>query len=151
MSLRSGLKPQGRGGGEEEVSGAGEGAQVQLDDLGVDRLVEVEDRDRVLETWGSLLLSYSQPRPPELYLDYFDATADTLGQAAPALDTDDCRQNLGSTLYAIEAGGMPTSRDPTHSLRAIAADLNERRIPSATGRQWYASSVRNVLFSCTRT
>lgn len=64
------------------------------------------DRDHVLETWGSLLLSYSQPRPPELYLDYFDATADTLGQAAPALDTDDCRQNLGSTLYAIEAGGM---------------------------------------------
>lgn len=31
------------------------------------------------------------------------------------------------------------------SLRAIAADLNERRIPSATGRQWHASSVRNVL------
>jgi DNA invertase Pin-like site-specific DNA recombinase len=33
------------------------------------------------------------------------------------------------------------------SLRAIAADLNDRRIPSATGRQWYASSVRNVLIS----
>lgn len=31
------------------------------------------------------------------------------------------------------------------SLRAIAADLNERRVPSATGRQWHASSVRNVL------
>lgn len=31
------------------------------------------------------------------------------------------------------------------SLRAIAADLNERRIPSATGRRWHASSVRNVL------
>ena len=33
------------------------------------------------------------------------------------------------------------------SLRAIAADLNERRIPTATGRQWHASSVRNVLGS----
>lgn len=33
------------------------------------------------------------------------------------------------------------------SLRAIAADLNERRVPSATGRQWHASSVRNVLFA----
>lgn len=33
------------------------------------------------------------------------------------------------------------------SLRAIAADLNERRVPSATGRQWHASSVRNVLQS----
>ena len=31
------------------------------------------------------------------------------------------------------------------SLRAIAADLNERRIPTVTGRQWYASSVRNVI------
>ena len=31
------------------------------------------------------------------------------------------------------------------SLRAIAADLNERRVPSATGRQWHASAVRNVL------
>ncbi len=31
------------------------------------------------------------------------------------------------------------------SLRAIAADLNERRVPSATGRRWHASSVRNIL------
>jgi DNA invertase Pin-like site-specific DNA recombinase len=36
-------------------------------------------------------------------------------------------------------------REQGMSLRAIAADLNERRVPSATGRQWHASSVRNVL------
>lgn len=33
------------------------------------------------------------------------------------------------------------------SLRAIAADLNERHVPSTTGRQWHASSVRNVLIA----
>lgn len=33
------------------------------------------------------------------------------------------------------------------SLRAIAADLNARRVPSATGRRWHASSVRNVLLA----
>ena len=33
------------------------------------------------------------------------------------------------------------------ALSAIAADLNERRIPTATGRRWHASSVRNVLLA----
>jgi len=32
-----------------------------------------------------------------------------------------------------------------HSLAAIAGELNQRRIPTARGGAWYASTVRNVL------
>lgn len=47
------------------------------------------------------------------------------------------RATVAPLIERLQAQGM--------SLRAIAADLNERRIPTATGRQWHASSVRNVL------
>lgn len=47
------------------------------------------------------------------------------------------RATVAPLIERLQAQGM--------SLRAIAADLNERRVPSATGRRWYASSVRNVL------
>ena len=47
------------------------------------------------------------------------------------------RATVAPLVERLRAQGM--------SLRAIAADLNERRIPSVTGRRWHASSVRGVL------
>lgn len=47
------------------------------------------------------------------------------------------RATVAPLIERLRAQGM--------SLRAIAADLNARRIPTATGRQWHASSVANVL------
>ena len=38
-------------------------------------------------------------------------------------------------------------RQQGHSFTAIAEELNRRRIATARGRTWYASSVRNVLLS----
>lgn len=49
------------------------------------------------------------------------------------------RATVAPLIERLRAQGM--------SFRAIAADLNARRIPSATGRQWHASSVRNVLLA----
>ena len=49
------------------------------------------------------------------------------------------RATVAPLIERLQAQGM--------SLRAIAADLNERRIPTATGRRWHASSVRNVLLA----
>lgn len=59
------------------------------------------------------------------------ATAARLERMAKA------RATVAPLIERLQAQGM--------SLRAIAADLNERRVPSATSRRWYASSVRNVL------
>ena len=36
-------------------------------------------------------------------------------------------------------------RSQGKTLRAIAADLNRLNIHAARGREWYASSVRNIL------
>lgn len=49
----------------------------------------------------------------------------------------EARRAVAPLIGRLRAQGM--------SLRAIAADLNGRRIPTVTGCQWYASSVANVL------
>jgi len=36
-------------------------------------------------------------------------------------------------------------RNAGQSLRAIASALNDAGIPTAMGRQWHASSVRNLI------
>lgn len=52
---------------------------------------------------------------------------------------------------AIAAKAMPVItalRDAGASLRAIAAQLNEMGIPTATGKSWYAKTVSNMMETC---
>ena len=49
---------------------------------------------------------------------------------------------------AVAAKAMPVItalRDAGASLRAIASRLNEAGIPTATGKSWYATTVKNIL------
>ena len=49
---------------------------------------------------------------------------------------------------AIASKAMPVItalRDAGASLRAIASRLNEAGIPTATGKSWYATTVKNIL------
>ena len=52
---------------------------------------------------------------------------------------------------AIATKAMPVItalRDAGASLRAIAAQLNEMGIPTATGKSWYAKTVSNMMETC---
>ena len=49
---------------------------------------------------------------------------------------------------AVAAKAMPVItalRDAGASLRAIASRLNEAGIPTATGKSWYATTVKNIM------
>lgn len=69
-----------------------------------------------------------------------------LGNPAPDL-------HAARSVYSLKAARFRTSAAPLIerlkaqglSLRAIAQELNDRRIPTERGRQWHASSVRGVL------
>ena len=52
---------------------------------------------------------------------------------------------------AVATKAMPVItalRDAGASLRAIAAQLNEMGIPTATGKSWYAKTVSNMMETC---
>lgn len=65
------------------------------------------------------------------------ANAGKIGAAANVERARATAANVLPTIAPLSASGM--------TLRAIAAKLNERRIPSPRGGEWHASSVRNAL------
>jgi hypothetical protein len=66
------------------------------------------------------------------------AVASKLGNAGNKAAADRFAQNVAPVIRDIRASGIT-------SLRAIAAALNARGIPTARGGQWNATQVMSVL------
>jgi DNA invertase Pin-like site-specific DNA recombinase len=74
----------------------------------------------------------------------FTAKARALGPKVMAARARDRAADLGPTVAALQSAGAT-------SLRAIAAELNARRIPTASGTgTWQAQQVRRVLARLTK-
>lgn len=57
---------------------------------------------------------------------------------------DELARSLRPIIAEIRAGGLT-------SLRAIAAELNDRGIETRRGRRWHVSNVRNLIARLNRT
>jgi DNA invertase Pin-like site-specific DNA recombinase len=66
------------------------------------------------------------------------AEARVMGVEAIKAEADRHAANVLPIIRRIQEGGAK-------SLRAIAAELNERRVLTARGGQWHAMSVKNIL------
>ena len=71
-----------------------------------------------------------------------------LGNPTPGLALQRARAALVAAADGFAANARPLIQDLRAAglgLRAIARELNRRGVPTARGREWQASTVRNVL------
>jgi DNA invertase Pin-like site-specific DNA recombinase len=64
--------------------------------------------------------------------------AGAMGRKVLAGDADAFAANVRPILESLQSTGIT-------DLRGLASTLNERRVPTARGRKWHVSNVRNVL------
>lgn len=106
-------------------------------------------RDQIIEnTKGAMDYMRGQHRRISGPIPYgFDAVADGVNEK-----TGKTKHKLEpNAAELLNVAGMLTAREQGASLRAIANDLNDRRVKPRSGKQWHASSVRSVLKRCATT
>jgi len=69
---------------------------------------------------------------------HFRQYGNELGVEAVKRNADDQARKMDDVIKEIQAKG-------TTSLKAIADELNKMGVPTARNKDWYASSVRNII------